>query len=215
MGCGASVCSFIKHTPGPLPFGGPGPTGARPLPRRRAQAPLGAQSRAGCGVAFLLTGGRPPGGQPGAPRHSGDTGGRPHFVVTAVAVTPGPGRPGLLPTPGRVVQPCGTHTCGKLEYRSQEINQQEKNRIWFCYQELAPHLVGAFSCHPLTEWKPCLQGPPPEHICLLSQCPIPQGVLEHAGHSQGLGLGLPALVPSPGSWAHTRMGLRAQGSASP
>lgn len=52
-------------------------------------------------------------GWPGAPRLSGNAG-APHFVVTAVplcmvseeavvATTPGPGRPCLLPTPGRVV----------------------------------------------------------------------------------------------------------------
>lgn len=53
---------------------------------------------------------------------------------------------------------------------------------------------------------------------MLSQRPIPQGVLEPTGHSREegwLGLALPALVPSPGSWAHTRMGPRARGSASP
>lgn len=99
-------------------------------------------------------------GWPGAPRHSGNAG-APHFVVTAVplcmvseeavvATTPGPGRPCLLPTPGRVVSalrhPYLRET--RIQFTGNKSTEKKKSRIWFCHRELAPHLVGALSCHP-------------------------------------------------------------------
>lgn len=99
-------------------------------------------------------------GWPGAPRLSGNAG-APHFVVTAVplcmvseeavvATTPGPGRPCLLPTPGRVVSalrhPYLRET--RIQFTGNKSTEKKKSRIWFCHRELAPHLVGALSCHP-------------------------------------------------------------------
>lgn len=105
--CRVSFCSFIKRTVGSLPLDGPGQTDAhtteQSLPGRRAQAPLGVQSRTGSGVTSLLMEGTWPGVRvwagdgPGYPDFSGNAGVHvvPGFVVTAVA----------LCTQGRLVRP--------------------------------------------------------------------------------------------------------------
>lgn len=204
------------------------------MPRRRAQTPLGAQSRAGCGTAFLLMGGRPPGGQAWAGGGPGHPDSRemlePHILWSLLCPCAWSLRRLLWPRhQGREgpasfqpqagwSQPCGIHTCGKLEYSLQEINQQKKKKVAFGSAIESSPLTWSVRSPVTPHRKPCLQGPPPGHSCLLSQRPIPQGVLEPTGHSREegwLGLALPALVPSPGSWAHTRMGPRARGSASP
>lgn len=108
-------------------------------------------------------------------------------------------------------QPCTIHTCGKLDHSLQEINQQKKNHVWSRHQELAPRLVGAFACHPLTENLACRA----LHQDTFAYCHSvlflrgSWNPLDTPREAGWLGLGLPALVPSPGSWAHTRLGLRA------
>lgn len=167
-------------------------------------------------------------GWPGAPRLSGNAG-APHFVVTAVplcmvseeavvATTPGPGRPCLLPTPGRVVSALRHPYLRETRIQFTGNKSTEKKKVAFGSAIESSPLTWSVRSPVTPHRKPCLQGPPPGHSCLLSQRPIPQGVLEPTGHSREegwLGLALPALVPSLGSWAHTRMGPRARGSASP
>lgn len=105
---GGSEVSFARvlkaHTRSPAQ-GRPGArTTGQSLPGRRARAPLGVQSRAGSGVASLLTEGRRPGARvwAGGGPVSGNAGGPvvPYFVVivhtasgeAAMIIATGPGR---------------------------------------------------------------------------------------------------------------------------